>query len=348
MATPNGIITRKDIITDDALQFGSDYAAELEKAIAANKQLLASSLELSKVMSSYRKIDNNQQFLEAKQSEILISQKIVLALKEREAAEISLEKIRQESIKTEKLRQQSENQSQKVKQATVKLTIEERVQNELNNKALKQGALEKLGLIGAYQKLNKERTDAKRKLLDLISTENTSTDAIKKAQKEFDVLAARVKKADDAVNDFTKNVGNYPTIGKLTGSLKNLVGAFGLTAGIAGIASVIKGAFETIKQFNQSIADLSAITGASGKDLDYLKNQAILLGRETKGGAVAVVEAYKLIASAKPELLENVNSLNQVTEATLTLSKAAGIDLPSAATALTDALNQFNAPASEA
>ena len=57
------------------------------------------------------------------------------------------------------------------KKRNTKLTIEERVELEANNKALKQAAREKLGLVGAYDKLNAKRTQAKNRLRDLIAVE---------------------------------------------------------------------------------------------------------------------------------------------------------------------------------
>ena len=344
--TPGGTITRQDLITNDALEFGDIYVAEIKKAITANDQLVKSAKDLAVVVNSYRKAENQQQFIEAKQAEILISQKAVLQIKEQTAAETAAEKVKQETLRTRKLNIEVEQKEQKAKDGTIKLTIEERVQNEINNKILKQEALERLGLVSAYTKLNKSRTDAKKTLQDLIASESASTAEIKKAQREFDLLDGKVRKADRAVNDFTKNVGNYPLQG-LANGLKDLIGAFGLAGGIGAFAGIIQSAYEKVKEFNQGVADLSAITGASGKDLEYLKNQAIELGKSTKGGAVAVVEAYKLIGSAKPELLDDVKALNQVTEATLTLAKAAGMEMPDAATALTDAMNQFGADASK-
>ncbi|MEC4050600.1 phage tail tape measure protein [Flavobacterium sp. SUN046] len=232
-------------------------------------------------------------------------------------------------------------------ESTARALAAERIQLTETNKQIKQEAMERLGLVSAYTKLNNERNEAKKVLRDLILTEGENSKATKQALRDFEALDAKVKSADRAVGDFTKNVGNYP-FQNLTSGLKNLVGAFGLAGGISLFAGALKGAYQTVKEFEQGIADLSAITGASGKDLDFLKNSAIELGKTTQGGAIAVVEAYKLIASAKPELLENVQALNQVTEATITLSKAAGMELPEAASALTDAMNQFGADASQA
>lgn len=348
MPTPGGTITRKDIIEDDALNFGKEYADNVEVAIEANQKLVESAKALNKVANDYRKSTNQNEFLKAKQLEALTLIEVKNAIKAEEEALKSAEKIKQEVLNTRKKELEVLNKEESLKKRTTTLTIEERVQNEANNRALREAAKIKLGLVGAYEKLNKQRDEAKKKLRDLIATEGASIQEIKKAQKEFDELAKKVKKADDAVDDFTKNVGNYPTLSKLGGSVEELIGAFGLVAGIEGAISVLQDGFETIKNFDQGIADLKAITGATGKELDYLRKNAIELGKDTKGGAVQVVEAYKLIASAKPELLENVESLNMVTKSVLTLSKASEMELPDAATALTDAMNQFNAPAEEA
>ena len=342
------VITRKDIIEDEALNFGVKYAENVQTAIDKNTQFKKGILEIADAMKVMKGAYDNTALLKAKDDERVATLKNINAIKEMALAEKEIEKIKQEGLRTLKLEADLSAKVQRSQQVSVKLTIEERIQNEINNKALKQKAMDTMGLIGPYTKLNKARTDAKKVLLDLIATEGASTAAIVKAQAEFDKLDAKVKKANDAVRDFGNNVGNYPQIESLKDQLKDLVGAFGLVAGIGAFVSVLKGAFNTVKEFDQSIADLQAITGATGDDLDFLKNKAIELGKGTQDGAKGVVESYKLIASAKPELLANVEDLNKVTEAVITLSKASGMEMPAAATALTDAMNQFGADASQA
>lgn len=349
------VITRKDIMTDEALKVGVEFKEQMEIASKSVDILLDKMKEFDRISKNIRGANTQKDFIILKQQEALATQQSIDAIKKLEAAEISADKIKRSNIQTLELErkarvasEQAQKKANTEKEKSVKLTLEERVQNELANRAEKQAILAKFNLTEAYTKLSNERTRAKNILRDLIASESASTAEIKKAKDEFDRLEAKVKKADNAVNDFTKNVGNYPTITKLTGNLKDLVGAFGITAGVGAFAAGLKDAFDTLKKFEQGVADLSAITGASGKDLEFLKKQAIELGKTTKGGAIQVVEAYKLIASAKPELLENVESLNAVTQATITLAKASGLDLPAAATALTDAMNQFGAPAEEA
>jgi TP901 family phage tail tape measure protein len=343
-----GTITRKDIITDDALRWGDEYEKTLNQAIAKNQEFVDSIILLNAENVKLRRSENQTEFIKQKNEVKLISEKAISLIKEQQVEETKLEKITQEKLKTEKLALDVSKKKQDATKTNIKLSAEERVANEQSNRIAKEQAILASKMTTAYTKLNLERTIAKRTLLDLLSAENQNTEAVKKAQKEFERLDNRVRKADQAVGDFHKSVGNYPKIASLTSGIKNLVGAFGLLGGVALFASVLKNAFDTIKQFGQGLADLEAITGATGKDLEYLKNQAIELGKETKGGAIAVVEAYKLIASAKPELLENVNALNQVTEAVLTLAQASGMEMPDAAIALTDAMNQFGADASQA
>ncbi len=180
---------------------------------------------------------------------------------------------------------------------------------------------------------------------------------LEKGTEDYDeklkALKETYKKLSDEQAKFKAEIAETPSIlQKIKGALgpvaSGMIAAFSIGSVVSGAMAALGNAKKLINDFEQSVADLSAITGATGKDLEFLKNKAIDLGENTKGGAVAVVEAYKLIASAKPELLSNVEALNQVTEATLLLSKASGMDMPLSATKLTDAMNQFNAPASEA
>lgn len=117
---------------------------------------------------------------------------------------------------------------------------------------------------------------------------------------------------------------------------------------IAGVGLAFGDAVNTVVNFDQALADLSAITGATGGDLDFLKEQAREFGRTTTVSAQASVDAFKLIASAKPELLQNSAALAETTRQAILLSEASGDDLPKAATNLTAALNQYNAEADQA
>lgn len=129
---------------------------------------------------------------------------------------------------------------------------------------------------------------------------------------------------------------------------KSLIGPAGVVAGLAAVTAGLKATVSVAATFQKSVSELSAITGATGEDLEFLSDQAKELGRTTTFSASEVAEGFKLIASAKPDLLESGAALTEVTTQALTLAEAAGISLPEAATALGGALNQFQADADEA
>lgn len=72
------------------------------------------------------------------------------------------------------------------------------------------------------------------------------------------------------------------------------------------------------------------------------------MGRSTEYSASQAVEALKLMASAKPELLQTADGLTEATKSALTLAQAAGSTLPDATRTLALSLNQFGAGAQEA
>jgi TP901 family phage tail tape measure protein len=158
--------------------------------------------------------------------------------------------------------------------------------------------------------------------------------------------ASGVKEEVKTVTQEVKNSG-----GTFTNFKSLFISAFSIGAVINAGRAVIGFFMDSIRastEFKKSLSELSAITGATGKDLSFLASEAKASAKEHGILARDVVEAYKLIGSAKPELLKNKEALAQITSEAITLSKAAGMELPEAATALTAALNQFSAPAKEA
>lgn len=130
-----------------------------------------------------------------------------------------------------------------------------------------------------------------------------------------------------------------------------------LTAGAASLAGLVMGArkaIDTFNQFEQSIANLSAITGLTGTDLNYLGERAKQLSVSTTESGVRItksatdiVEGFKLMGSARPELLANKEALAQVTEKALILAAASNIEMAPAVDAVAASMNQFNLEATQ-
>lgn len=149
------------------------------------------------------------------------------------------------------------------------------------------------------------------------------------------------KELGKEVTTNTKQVSSWEQTMKKAG---NAILALG---GIATVGALTADATTKLIDFDQALADLSAITGATGGDLDFLTNRAREFGRQTTVSATDAVEAFKLVASAKPDLLTNAEALATVTGEAITLAEASGLALPEAAANLGSALNALNLDADE-
>ncbi len=115
-----------------------------------------------------------------------------------------------------------------------------------------------------------------------------------------------------------------------------------------GVAAAAMGAIRVGSGFQDAIAELSAITGARGAQLDVFTKDILRLSKAFGISQELVAKAVTQTASAKSELLKDPKSLARVTAEALRLSKAAGIDIPEAVRASIGALNQFGAGADQA
>lgn len=132
---------------------------------------------------------------------------------------------------------------------------------------------------------------------------------------------------------------------RVGGSIKSVAGQL---AGITGLGLSLGTIINASRKYGQALSDLSAITGITGAQLKKLDQTAQEMGRSTGYGASQAAEALKLMASAKPELIQLGDSLSIATQSALTLAQAGGTTLPDATRALALSLNQFGAGAKEA
>jgi hypothetical protein len=172
------------------------------------------------------------------------------------------------------------------------------------------------------------------------------TDEYKRAAGDLSRVKAEMAKVRQEMNAAGVQTKTFGSKLREVGSYMFAGG--GIIAAFTFLISVVRNAFQTITEFGKKVSELQAITGASGADLDFLKNKAKDLAAQYGKSASEIVEAMKMVGSAKPELLENVDALSQVTEAVLTLSQASGMDLATSTSSLTTIMNQFGHSASMA
>jgi TP901 family phage tail tape measure protein len=322
-------------------------------------------LSAQKTIEDLKKIDSEFKRVAQTMRETLGKSKVntTQGIQEFTKATQDANKAVENSIKIEKLKSQAEQQAlkaeqerEKVAQQKAKTAREEAKEQERLNRLHQKTEKIARDEANAYKQLEKSTRELKNEskqlgaeLLKLEKAGKRNTKEYRELEKQYKQTTkaaqqgdAQLKKLDKTVGDNQRNVGNY------IGGVKSLAGAFGMAFGVGTVANLFTTGAEAMVEFDQAIADLQAITGASGQDLEYYREQANKLGIDVEGGASAVVEAYKLIGSAKPELLTNAEALNSVTKSAITLAQAAGMSVPDAAKNLTDAMNQFGASAEDA
>ena len=101
-------------------------------------------------------------------------------------------------------------------------------------------------------------------------------------------------------------------------------------------------------EFEQGMADLQAITGIVGKDLETISKSARKVGKESGLGAKGAVDAFALLASQIQIDKIGLKGLMQLQKETITLAQAGGLSLTDAATAMAATINQFGLEADQA
>lgn len=298
MPNKGGIITRKELIEDEALRWGEVYAKQLDLAIEKNKEFVKGILELAKASKSIKETSSQIEYIREKEKIIKINEKQNGIYKEQRQLEDSL-------ITTMRKRELAS-------ESTNRALVREQAELALLNKQIKKEELERLGLVTAYNKLNNARTEAKNKLRDLIASEQASIEEIKKAKKEFDEINSKVKKADEAVGDFAKNVGNYQSA---FDGIKDIFAAFGIAGGLSAFSTIATSVYNTTKELESLDLALKSVTGSQD---EFTKQQAFLTEISGKYGleiknlttqytAFYVAAKDKLAAQEIQDLFENIS-----------------------------------------
>lgn len=130
-------------------------------------------------------------------------------------------------------------------------------------------------------------------------------------------------------------------------SIRNAVSTIKLTSIIQQVQMVAQALGELSAPgiaFEQSMADLAAITGVAGEELEELKRVAREVGRESGLGAAESARAFAVLAG---QIDVPIAQLRVLQRETITLAQAGNISLEEAANAVAGTINQFQLPAEE-
>lgn len=151
---------------------------------------------------------------------------------------------------------------------------------------------------------------------------------IKKLQKEANSANVALQK----VSDVTGKIGKTATkIGK------------GMSVVSAGIGGVATAAVKTTADFESAMSNVQAISGATGEDMNSLKEKAREMGAQTKFSATEAGEAMSYMAMAGWKTEEMMSGISGI----MNLAAASGEDLATTSDIVTDALTAFGLTAQD-
>ncbi|MBY0486169.1 MAG: phage tail tape measure protein [Flavobacteriaceae bacterium] len=146
-------------------------------------------------------------------------------------------------------------------------------------------------------------------------------------------------KVNSSFNKFETNV--HKGIDKIQKQL-NSVSLNAMIQNISAAADGLNSLNDPGIKLSSSLADLSAITGQTGKGLKEIEGYARENAKTFGGSAADGVEAYKLILSQlTPEIAKQPKALQAMGNSVATLSKTMGGDTVAATEVLTTAMNQY-------
>ena len=133
--------------------------------------------------------------------------------------------------------------------------------------------------------------------------------------------------------------------GKFTNAAKKVAefGAKAIAAASVAATAVGKYAIDVGSNFDSSMANVAAISGATGESLDALRDKAKEMGAKTKFSASESADAFTYMAMAGWKTEEMLNGIDGI----MNLAAASGEDLALTSDIVTDALTAFGLQASD-
>lgn len=191
----------------------------------------------------------------------------------------------------------------------------------------------------AYKQLSLRSVEARKKAQDLGAAYGVTSKRFKTAAAEANRLNSRLKKIDASTGVYTRSVGNYGNaLRGAVGFTRQMVSALGLMGGAFLAVQVIRGAFNTIKEFNKESAVLASVLQKTTKEIKPLTKNAKELGATTAKTANEIIGlqvAFARLGFTQQEILS-------LTEATIEGSIAMNSQLDETANLVGAMVNSFD------
>ena len=196
-----------------------------------------------------------------------------------------------------------------------------------------------------YQKLVDDGLDETSDRAIYLRTQiNKETESLEKNKKELKNLEDSSEDAGDELEDLgdeaEKTSGSFTV---MKGALANLV-ADGFRMAIQAAKDFAKEMVNVGMTFDDSMAQVAAVSGAAGDDLEKLRNKAKEMGSTTKFTASEAADAFNYMAMAGWKTEDMLGGI----EGILNLAAASGSDLATTSDIVTDALTAMGYEAKDA
>ena len=198
-----------------------------------------------------------------------------------------------------------------------------------NQKAIDDLNITLLNQEAAVNKTEKEMADLTQ---ELDKVETAEKEAAKTGKTVDDVLKDMEKSSKEAEGGFTI----------LKGTLANLA-ADAIRSAINGIKEFAAETIEVGRNFDSSMSNVAALSGATGAELEKLRQTAKDFGSTTQFSASEAADALGYMALAGWDANQSADALGGV----LNLAAASGMDLASAADMVTDYMSAFGMEAEQ-
>lgn len=159
-------------------------------------------------------------------------------------------------------------------------------------------------------------------------------------QLNIDNFSANMKNAEEQIKRVEDKFSGFADLGGRLSSVGTAL-TIGVTTPVVGLATA---AVKTAATFEASMSKVQAISGATGSDLETLKNKAKEMGATTQFSASQSADAMTYMAMAGWDTTQILDGLGGV----MALAAADGLDLASVSDIVTDAMTAFGMKANQA
>lgn len=174
--------------------------------------------------------------------------------------------------------------------------------------------------------------------------------SLSSAKNELKETNTALENADDSAEDLDRSLEDLEGSSKkagdgfsvMKGALANLV-ADGIQAASGAVKDFAKESIKTGMDFESAMAEVAAISGATGEDLKLLEDTAKKYGATTVFSASESAAALKYMSLAGWDAKQSADALGSV----LNLAAASGMDLAQASDIVTDYLSAFGMQAKD-